>query len=258
MDKVEEYRRTLLSVQDWDEFLMAESALPGPRANLELIQAAADLGDEALFVRYVNLPADSAPTNSPQVFLTLCGVVGLGRLLSEGGDGWLEDLRRLASDDRWRVREAVAMALQRLGAKDMPQLLKAMQPWAEGSPLEQRAAAAALCEPRLLRTPAAALRVLKILDEITISHARRKDPRNPDSRVLAKALSYCWSVAVVALPPAGKEAMQRWLESPDAAMRVIMKENLRKSRLARCDPEWVRHWRRKLGMDKGARLDRPH
>ena len=249
MTKVEEYRRKLLSVQDWDEFLMAESALPGPRANLELIQAAADLGDEALFARYVSLPADSAPTNSPQVFLTLCGVVGLGRLLAEGGAEWLVPLRRLASDGRWRVREAVAMALQRLGDADMPRLLTAMQIWAEGSPLEQRAAAAALCEPRLLRTPAVARRVLKILDRITSSHARRDDHRNPDSRVLAKALSYCWSVAVVALPPAGKEAMQRWLESPDASVRSIMKRNLRKSRLARCDPQWVSHWRRALGID---------
>ena len=42
------------------------------------------------------------------------------------------------------------MALQRLGDVDMAQLLAEMRDWAEGTPLEQRAAAAAICEPRLL------------------------------------------------------------------------------------------------------------
>ena len=42
------------------------------------------------------------------------------------------------------------MALQRWGDADMDGLLAAMTDWAAGNPWEQRAAAAALCEPRLL------------------------------------------------------------------------------------------------------------
>ena len=42
------------------------------------------------------------------------------------------------------------MALQRYGDVDMDGLITAMQAWSSGSALEQRAAAAALCEPRLL------------------------------------------------------------------------------------------------------------
>jgi hypothetical protein len=33
------------------------------------------------------------------------------------------ELARLADDDRWRVREGVAMGLQRLGDADLPRLL---------------------------------------------------------------------------------------------------------------------------------------
>ena len=76
----------------------------------------------------------------------------------------LAELRRHATDPRWRAREAVAMALQRLGDADMDALLDEMERWAGGRPLEQRAAAAALCEPRLLRDPAHAARVLAVLD----------------------------------------------------------------------------------------------
>ena len=58
------------------------------------------------------------------------------------------------------------MALQRWGDADMAGLLAAMTDWAAGNPLEQRVAAAALCEPRLLRqTVSTRPRFCEILDE---------------------------------------------------------------------------------------------
>jgi hypothetical protein len=39
------YRETLRTLIDWDAFLLQESGLPGPRANLELVQVVADAGD---------------------------------------------------------------------------------------------------------------------------------------------------------------------------------------------------------------------
>ncbi len=122
---------------------MKESGLPGPRANLELVQAVADEGTLDLFQRYLTYTPDRASTNSPEVFLAVCGVVGLGRLLAEGDLDQLAVLRDCANDPRWRVREAVAMALQRWGDADMSALLKAMNEWAKGTLLERRAAAAA-------------------------------------------------------------------------------------------------------------------
>jgi hypothetical protein len=84
------------------------------------------------------------------------------------------------------------MALQRLGDVDMDRLIAAMQEWSKGTPLEQRAAAAALCEPRLLGRPDHARAVLQILDGITATIERVTDRRGGDFRALRKGLGYCW------------------------------------------------------------------
>ena len=102
------------------------------------------------------LTSELAPTNSPEVFLTCCGVVGLGRLLAEGDERQWKPLRKHANDPRWRVREAVVLGLQRLGDVDMKRLLGPMMEWGSGNGLEQRAAVAVLCEPRLLKDVVAA------------------------------------------------------------------------------------------------------
>ncbi len=125
--KAERYREHLRRLAQWDAFLLAESGLPGPRANLELAQAVADLGERALFRRYHSFGPARASTNSPQEFLVLCGVIGYGRLLAEGQTSALPVLRKCAGDPRWRVREGVTLALQRLGERDMHGLLRTMR-----------------------------------------------------------------------------------------------------------------------------------
>jgi hypothetical protein len=243
MSKTDEYRRKLTSLQDWDDFLREESGLPGPRGNLELAQIVADLGSRELFERYLRLDGGSAPTNSPDEFLAFCGVVGLGRLLAEGDRSQLKTLRNCASDPRWRMREGVAMALQRFGDVDMAALIREMEQWCDGTFLEQRAAAAALCEPRLLKQTEHALAALPILDRITASLLRAKNRKAEDFLVLRKGLAYCWSVAVAALPEEGKKLMEKWLVEPDKDVRWLMKENLKKDRLLRMDAGWVGAWR---------------
>ena len=248
MTKVDEYRETLRTLEDWDLFLLRESGLPGKRANLELAQAVADEGNEELFVRYLTLDPGKAPVNSSHEFLAFCGVVGLGRLLSEGKMEFLKTLRPYASDPRWRIREGVAMALQRLGEVDMDSLLQEMEKWSKGNLLEKRAAAAALCEPKLLREEKHIERVLQILDEITASIQSVEDRKSDEFKVLRKGLGYCWSVAVVAVPEEGKKMMERWFSSDDKAVLWVMKQNLRKKRLTRMDAEWVERWKIRLGM----------
>jgi hypothetical protein len=246
VSKVEDFRARLRAMKDWDAYLLAESGLPGPRGNIELGQAVADVGDRALFLRYLSYTADRAPTNDPREFLAFCGTVGLGRLVAEGDEGALALLRRQASDARWRVREAVAMALQRLGDADMERLVREMRRWARGNALEQRAAAAGLCEPRLLGDRRHAESVLRILDCITSSIAKVADRRSEAFQALRKGLGYCWSVAVAALPEDGKPLMEKWLSAEDPDVRWIMKENLSKARLDRMDAAWVRKSRQRL------------
>jgi hypothetical protein len=240
MAKADLYREKLRELDTWDDYLRDESGLPGPRGNLELAQVVADEGSLVLFQRYLTFTPDIAPTNSPDEFLAFCGAVGLGRLLAEGQREHLETLRRCASDPRWRMREGVAMALQRLGDADMDLLTAEMAHWAQGSPLEQRAAAAALCEPRLLTRPEHAAAALRILDQITSSIRGLTDRKNEDFGALRKGLGYCWSVAVAASPQEGKALMEKWLASPDKDIQWIMRENLKKNRLSRMDAEWVK------------------
>jgi hypothetical protein len=244
--KTDEYRKKLRTLKNWDSFLLKESGLPGPRGNLELVQAVADEGNRELFERLVTVGPEQAPTNSPGEFLAVCGVVGLGRLVAQGEKKHLRTLRQSASDPRWRVREGVAMALQRVGDANMPLLLKEAEQWSRGNLLEKRAAAAALCEPRLLKDPKNAKKVLVILDAITASIPALEERKSDEFTALKKGLGYCWSVAAAALPIEGKAMMEKWFVSRDRDVRWIMKENLRKDRLVRMDARWVERWRTKL------------
>lgn len=239
MAKTDAYRTALLGLEDWDEYLLRESGLPGPRGNLELAHVVAEQGDEALFARYLAYDAERAPTNSPEEFLAFCGVLGQGKLLAAGRLEALDTLRRCANDPRWRTREAVAMALQRFGRAGMDALLDEMEVWSRGTLLERRAAAAAVCEPDLLGGRDHAERALRLLDGITASLLDEEDRRSAEFQALRKGLGYCWSVAVCALPSEGKVRMERWLACEDRDVRWIMKENLRKRRLARMDVPWV-------------------
>jgi HEAT repeat protein len=250
MTKREAYRARLRSLKSWDAYLLKDSGLPGPRGNIELAQAVADEGSPTLFFRFLEFDPLRAPTNSQEEFLAFCGALGLGRLLAEGRTEVLEPLRRLAADPRWRVREAVAMALQRYGEVDMPSLVAEMRRWGRDKPFLQRAAAAALCEPRLLHPARHAKATLAILDAVTASVERAKDRQSEGFQALRKGLGYAWSVAVVALPEEGLPRMERWLKSPNPDVRWIMRENLKKARLARVDPGWVRKWSQRVGSSK--------
>jgi hypothetical protein len=239
MNKVDTYREHLRQMCDWESYLLAESRLPGPRANLELARAAADEGDEAQFAAWLAVGPAEAPANTPGEFLPFCGALGFGRLLAEGNRAALLEVRRAANDSRWRVREAAAMALQRWGEADMPALLAEMERWAGGSRYEQRAAAAGLCESTLLLDATAAARALELLDAIMGTIPGAADRREDGFVALRQALGYCWSVAVIAAPAAGLPLMEKWLADDDPDARRIMRENLGKARMARLDAAWV-------------------
>src|SRR5699024_8439441 len=103
-----------------------------------------------------------------------------------------------------------------------------------------RAAAATLAEPRLLDQPKHVKQALQILDSITASMEKANEAKEESFKVLRQAMGYCWSVAVAALPEAGKPMLETWLESQDKDVRWVMKENLRKNRLTRLDAKWVK------------------
>ena len=222
--RVEGYRAELCRLKDWEPYLKKHSGLPGPRANLELVAAVAEEADADRLWRL---------SASQDEYLALCGTAGLGRIALMEPETVMKWLHELASDPRWRVREGVAMALQRLGSEDMPRLLSEMQAWSRDGAFVQRAVVAGLCEPALLKADATStVAVLAILDQITRSLASNGNRKDDGSRALRQALGYGWSVAAAAAPQNATPYLEKWMRSTDKDVQWVMKSNLGKARMA--------------------------
>lgn len=126
------------------------------------------------------------------------------------------------------------MALQRLGDADLERLLDVVRAWAnDPDPLVQRAAAAGICEPRLLGSPEAAATALEVCRSATESLAvrPRATRKDTDVRVLRQGLGYCWSVAVAADPARGLAEFAKIEQSDDPDVAWVARENRKKRRL---------------------------
>ncbi len=246
MTKFEEYRRKLQTLENWAPYLRRESGVPGPRGNLELAQAVADLATPHEAEAMLAGPDSASPENSPGVFVLFCGITSLGKLIARGDRTRMARLRSYAADSRWRVREAVAIALQYIGDADMTYLLAQMRTWAKGNWYEKRAVAAALAEPRLLSSPREVASVLKILDSIMSEIKSANEPLDGSFRACRQTMGYAWSVVVAAAPSLGRARMEKWFKSRQPNVRWVMKENLKKARLARMAPAWIARWRARL------------
>lgn len=221
-NKTATYRQELRRLKDWEPYLKQHSSLPGPRANLELVAAVTEEGDPDLLWRL------SASTDE---YLALCGTAGLGRLALLEPDSVMSRLHQMASDPRWRVREGVAMALQRVGREDMPRLLAEMRSWTHDDEFVQRAVVAGLCEPAILKHNQDVVEVLVLLDQITSSLVAGEQRKGEGFRALRQALGYGWSVAAAAAPENARPYLAKWLLSKDKDVAWIMKSNLSKSRM---------------------------
>lgn len=207
----------------WPAYLSARSGLPGPRANLSLLTVAARLADERAVE---DLLADGGE------YPAMCAAAALGA--SAGTAECEERARALATDDRWRVREGVAIGLQLLGDDTPDVLIGIVQRWADDPELYlQRIAVVAICEPRLLRTAPAAAVAIEVCQRCTDHLAALPSTlrKNPAARNLRQALGYCWSIAVAADPEPGLAAF-RDLPTDDRDVEWIVTQNLRKKRLA--------------------------
>jgi hypothetical protein len=240
MGRIDDYKRELTGATDRAAFLRLGSNLPGPRGNLELMYAAAATGSEAELREWIRLgfpdPEGEQPTDE---FLAMCGIVGLGHLVAAGRDELVGELRGYAADRRWRVREAVAMALQAVGDVDVSRVLAIAADWLTDRPYVQRGAVAAVAEPRLLGEPSQACEAVDIIERATANLAALDDRRSDEVRTLRQALAYCWSVVVASTPEYGRKRVEFWSATTDKDVRWLLCENLKKNRLARLDPAWT-------------------
>ncbi len=230
-----------------EHYLAEHSNLPGPRANLALLNQFAEVvGDiitqpdppveqlEVLLDRWAVL---DVAVNEPRVMLPCAAVLAYGQAAASRPDWWEDTfakLHRAAADPRWRVREMVAAALQRMLAADWGRTYAALVKWvAEDNPLVIRAAAAGVAEPPLLNDPTRADNALAIQRKAVERFAqyppaiRRSEP----IRTLRQALGYTVSVAVAAAPDVGFRLLEQLASSNDSDVRWVVRENLKKNRL---------------------------
>jgi hypothetical protein len=112
--------------QKLENFIIANSNLPGPRGNIELAFALTEIYDNLdILLKWLKISEDKAGVNDPKSFPAFCAVVCLGKIYTKNKDKKLITiLKDLAHDGRWRMREAVAFAFQLIGEYDFNELKK--------------------------------------------------------------------------------------------------------------------------------------
>jgi hypothetical protein len=229
-------------------YLREQSRLPGARANLELVDdlsnlltAAASEQPDQVWMLSNHLVQDekTVVSNTPDEFVVLCGVVSFGAcatVRAEWRSEVCELLSHFACNGAWRVREGAAIAFQRLLPVAPQETIECLVKLAtEGNCFQQRASIAAIAEPPLLHTPAiieAALTIQQLVLERlhAIPAAERK---RADVRVLRQALGYTLSVVAAAAPEKGFALMREYATWGDPDINWVLRENLKKKRLAK-------------------------
>ena len=230
-------------------YLRENSRLPGPRANLELAQDVGHVLSAALPQRAAHVHAllddflDTSQrtinSNTSDEFIMLSGVIALGACASTYPT-WRQEtfdtLDRCANSGFWRIREGVTLAYQELLSADAEVAIERLLALAmRGSYLQQRAAIASLAEPRLLYSPRildAALAVQRVVLE-RMHVVPTSERKREDFRVLRRTLGYTLSVVTAASPDAGFTVMRDCVLWDDDDIRWVLRENLRKKRLAK-------------------------
>jgi hypothetical protein len=229
-------------------YLRNQSRLPGPRANIDLAQDLSnhlaflvpDLPEEMrVLLNYLVRDEERVVTNTPDEFIVMCGVLGFGACAA-AMPAWREEvcsrIERYAQNHAWRVRESAAMALQKLltVAPDET-LLWLMELLDRGDCLQMRACLAAVSEPALLNSAHSITSAL-LMQRVALEYLHNLPPserKRADVRVLRQALGYTLSVVTAANPEDGFALMCEIATWNDFDINWVLRENLKKRRLAR-------------------------
>src|SRR5947209_8273370 len=136
----------------------------------------------------------------------------------------------------WRVREGAAIALQRLLPVIPHETIKFLKELAtKGNCFQQRASVAAIAEPPLLNNQTMIDAALAIQRYVLgrVHKLSATDRKREDVRVLRQSLGYTLSVVTAADPEKGFALMRDCAKWDDADINWILRENLKKKRLAK-------------------------
>lgn len=229
-------------------YLRDQSRLPGTRANIELAQ---DLSQHLAFLtpafpdemrallNHLVREEPHVATNTPGEFVVMCGVLGFGAsavTMAEWREDIFERLSHYAHSRSWRVRDAAVLAFQKLlfAAPDKT-LLLLMDLLDRGDCLQLRACLAAISEPTLLTSSQFVSSAL-IMQRIAIEYLHAlpaAERRRGDARALRQTLGYTLSVVTAANPDDGFALMCEIATWSDPDINWVLRENLKKRRLAK-------------------------
>jgi hypothetical protein len=229
-------------------YLREQSRLPGTRANLELVSNLSGLlaavipeqPDQVwMLLNYLVRDEQTVVSNTPDEFVVLCGVVAYGACASvrpQSRAEVFELLGNFACSSAWRVREGVTMAFQRLLPVAPQETIEYLMKLAKkGNCFQQRASIVAVAEPSLLHSASmadAALKIHRVVLERM--HALATTVRKHDDvRTLRQGLGYTLSVVAAATPEQGFALMSECASWDDLDVNWIVRENLKKKRLAK-------------------------
>jgi hypothetical protein len=230
-------------------YLCNQSRLPGPRANLELADDFANLLSAAsarhpeevhsLITYFAHGGRQVVIGNTPSEFVMLCGVIALGACAAVEPDWRAETmnlLRRYARSPYWRIREGVAIAYRSLLVSDVQGTHTHLMYLAtQGDYLQQRAAIATVAEASVLYSAEmvdTAVQLQRVVLE-RLCTASPTDSKDEAFRILRRTLGYTLSVVTAADPEKGFALMRECAGWKNVDIIWILRENLKKKRLAK-------------------------
>lgn len=257
---IEDLSRYTLDNKEFISYLLGHSNLPGKRGNLELAFTFAEYIEKQYPIYPIPtlnfceaLITENPPSRritGSEEFLPFCGVLGLGRIGKIDPSKEPEILVRLkssAQDERWRIREAVAMALQDFMDARPEATFDILRSWInEDSYLLYRAVAAGIAEPRLMKEQVIAHIALELHKAILGKVVRESDRRNSDYNILVKGLCYTLSVVIVGIEREGFAYLNDLLDMNHPIVNKIVRENLKKKRLIRLNAKNVADLQQKM------------
>jgi hypothetical protein len=211
--------------------LARHSGLPGTRVNMKIVEAFGDaclaMGPavDAWLVRIATIDADRAPGGSPYEIVPVCGVYAIGlRARAEPTtiERALATFDAAADDLRFRVRDAVPVALAAIGEKHGDRLARLLVDWAAGY-FQAAAALAALSSKEVLTHlhDAAATAELVTTSFRLVNEAPRSAERYPGYKALVEGLPRAFGPLVRALGSPVLETVEPWIQKKDPETREL-------------------------------------
>ena len=235
-----------------EDYLLLNSNLPSPRANLELAKEFSIFFDNKdiqegfwdLLVNWIKIDESKLEDNSPLVYLIFLSLEAYGHIIV-----WLNKIERIKyfkiyeekmNSKLWRVREACVIGLQDFWEKKYSDLIEYFNElYPKANRYERRAIFATLAHPQILIEKEVSDFALDITDKelVEISNFSKDTLKIDSTKTLMKSMEYVISVFTVFNPHRWFEIMEKYLEEWNPIVVKIIKKNLEKNRLKRYEKE---------------------